>query len=343
MSYLPSPAIELPSLIASPSASYHDFKRALYAAAEDLCQIHYDHGLNSLYVTITDKEYTKLRAADSNVPENRPTFPVKPSDVSGSAGAGTIHNHKDASIRFREFTLAMASLKSAILVACGPVIQRELAVEKDGLEKHTIKTVLEYLEAAYGTPTAADICLKQAEVASPFTNVATFRSDSALFLHKVRELDRMGFPLNELQQLQALTTATAHLPDISTIIMRYKVKNHLAASQRTVEAIKFVNQHLDAGVPMSSTSSSSSNSYANAAIGLSSSDVHRLVADAVAQAMAQHKPSPAAQQKPKKKLLAKTFYCFVHGSNSSHAGPDCRVMLSDKRFTEAQRTANGPI
>jgi hypothetical protein len=35
-------------------------------------------------------------------------------------------------------------------------------------------------------------------------------------------------------------------------------------------------------------------------------------------------------------------YCFVHGTNRSHTGPQCRVMALPSGFTEKQRKATAP-
>jgi hypothetical protein len=36
-------------------------------------------------------------------------------------------------------------------------------------------------------------------------------------------------------------------------------------------------------------------------------------------------------------------YCFVHGFNTSHDSPDCRVMSNDAQYTDAMRMATTPV
>jgi len=321
------------SLAQEPTRQYPQFKRDIYNEASNICVQHYENGLNSLFVTLTARQYAALGAVDDdNDPIPRPQLPTKPGQLAGTPTNNALAIFKQSCKEFSDVSVGINKLKSQTLIACGMIIRDQLEAMQNGIAGHTLLSIMEYLELTYGTATSVDFAAQNKAVRDPFTTPSAFRGEAAAFQLKLATLQNNGAGWNEIQKMEAFEEVTAKVAGVADCIRRYKIRKQLPLDQRVHELIAEVNTTL----PMATAGDLG---YANASVGLTASDVEAIATACFTKALAKQQPGkgkPKSKEKDKPKC-----YCFVHGYGG-HTGEQCLTMKDNPNFTYPMKKATAP-
>lgn len=139
--------------------------------------------------------------------------------------------------------------------------------------------------------------------------------------------------MSELNKIIAVKEATTTNVSITEVIKDYYKVNPLL-SQQTFNSLK---TYLLLHTPNIVTASSQG--YANSATNnspITLKDIEKLIDKRLG-----NRPSNTTQNPP---TSSKKKYCWRHGFNNTHAGPDCNVMLNDKTglYTAAHLASTSP-
>ena len=137
--------------------------------------------------------------------------------------------------------------------------------------------------------------------------------------------------------MELLTDNTSHLVNIRGIWDRYLAENPRLADRTYANAVRKINAELPNYI--TAVSSTSASAVATTVVKESTSEIKELIAlltSVIAKANTGRNPKPTPTGVSKK-------YCFVHGSNHTHIGTECKVMLNPtSTYTAAQKTAKVP-
>jgi len=152
-------------------------------------------------------------------------------------------------------------------------------------------------------------------------------------------LNRVGLNVTDVEKLaafQAITPGAAHL---TTLLDRYKALNPLLADQRFEAAMNFIASQLP-NMTATAAGYASNVTIKQPTYSDLATSVRELQAGMTALLL-RLPPAPAAN--PNWKAPRLRLYCFHHGWNLKHAGPDCNFMQDPHHgYTHAQMHADRP-
>jgi hypothetical protein len=126
---------------------------------------------------------------------------------------------------YESYKLAAASLQQAIIVAVGPTIQTELAslpqVLLGNFNLLSITDILHYLDATYGTHTAASIAHIHSELLFRFDSAETFASDSSKLTLLYDQLARANQGESMAKKLCQLQDNAHNIPGMTETFRAY--------------------------------------------------------------------------------------------------------------------------
>ena len=212
------------------------FKESARVFAGTLCTAHDHEGLNAYNITLSDNEYAALdrvqvdangdrmlNAAGEPIPIPRRVPLAKPARPNGAPNAAVLAFHREDLAEHADLAEGINTLRTAVLIACGPIIRAELSTDVGGLATKTLPQIWTHLEQQYGKLKADDVAairdqIRQQEFASP----ATFGEDSTKFLLKIAQLNRGGENMSNTQLIEIFTNQTDGVAGIREITLRYK-------------------------------------------------------------------------------------------------------------------------
>ena len=171
-------------------------------------------------------------APGAQLPE-RFLVPPSPELYAGTASAATvsIYNQKVTTIMFcRNF---LSATKLELLEACGETIRAMMWDPIHGHSRLTPRDILTFMYANFGVVTEADVVSLRQRINIPITSedlVAAGRTNQKTLF---AQLDSLGQPVNQADQLAALDAVTSHLPRLNSAALFYK--NATPFMQRTAD------------------------------------------------------------------------------------------------------------
>lgn len=379
----PDQDILLVSLADNPSQHLDDFRVSLDELASSLCRQFYPvRGLLELQVSRTQAQFQELHLGEVNedgefIPQVFPPLPEAPAALANNANPVAVANHTLAYKKVEAVHVALGSMKTKVLAACGKTISAELRGLPGGISGISLADILQYLEEHYGVATESDIDRLNDLLAVPFVSTNSFRAEAAQMKITFSKLVRFGQPIAELAKMKYLAKATLLFPDIVEGIKDYKKSNAVLAERSFEGMVTYINLH----VPTVTTGDMG---YVGVAIAgplqppITATDAVAIQAAALVQAalplLLQHFANlavgvPAAQVAPQQSSGRRggggqagrggrgggraagrgrgppglqPHYCFAHGWQHSHAGPTCLVMINDPTYTPDMRNATAP-
>jgi len=343
-------------------------------------------GLNAYHVTLTDAEYDALGkvqvdandvpvldAAGETIPLPRRVPMAKPARLHGAPNHGALQNYREDSAEYIGVAEARNTLRTMVLIGCGPTIMEELSTDVGGLAAKTLAQIWAYLERQYGTLKADDVAALRDEIVQhPFANSATFSEDATKFLMKIAILNRGGENMSNTQLIEIFTNQTDGVPGIRDITLRYKRRVPELVDRNLRDLIERIRIELP-------TITTSAARYVNHA--RTNHDDNNAGHDILSNAAQANGQFAAALQKIGDRLDSmeskiqqsrngKTpnqgrgggragggrggaagrgagapqskYFCFEHGTNRTHNGKECKVMINDSTYTQAMKDAASP-
>ena len=284
--------------------------------------------------------------------ENR--LPQIPAPLAAAAGNGAIANFKEAS---ETYILAQNAKKAFKQAMIDSFPANEFSIPGEGYRTQEPHVLLGKALAKYGTLNATDVAKLQFELAT-WPSDAPFDANVTRMQNLFLQLNRVGLNVTDFEKLaafQAITPGAAHL---TTLLDRYKALNPLLADQRFEAAMTYIASQLPnmtaTAAGYASNVTSKQPTYSDLA-----TSVRELQAGMTALLLRlppapvstpkQYKASPAPDPAPPPaanpnwKPPRVRLYCFHHGWNLKHAGPDCNFMQDPHHgYTHAQMNADRP-
>ena len=285
--------------------------------------------------------------------------PQEPAAPAGNAAGGVLQTYRDEKELFQAFVSAQNTLREAILESIGTEIQRTLQDPNNpyGIILLTSTEIMAEMEVRYGTLAGDDIAEILRALDAPLTDGSTaqFRIFTATFQDNVNRLQRAGQPLSTFTQVQTFQNATKTQVNVAHAIDLYRQANPLLQQQNIAQLAQFVEEQL----PNMTTAQLGYASHVREAITtpLASEFCYSALAvqlSGIEAALAALKSSASAgrgqrgdrgrggrhgRNQPGGRGRTGHLYCYLHGTNDTHAGRDCRGMARNGMFTDAQIAA----
>lgn len=179
-------------------------------------------------------------------------IPNFPELYAGNAAAATIgiYNQTVATIMFcRNF---LSASKIELLEACGETIRAMMWDPIHGHSRLTPRDILTFLYTNFGTVTEADISSLRQRISTLITSddlVAAGRTNQKTGF---AQMDSLGQPVNQADQIAALDAAIAHLPRSVAAAMFYKNNNNFMQRTADAQAAYIHNNYSHQVVPIAS-------------------------------------------------------------------------------------------
>jgi hypothetical protein len=318
------------SLSSHPRQHYSIFRKEIHTIAATLFPQYGTAGLFSTGITFTDDEWNGANDTPRPYPAN-PVFPGPAPD--GGIQLALARYTQDVK-NYETFKLAAAALQQAIIVAVGTTIQMELASLPQALLGNfnllSITDILQYLDATYGTHTAASIAHLHSELIFRFESADTFASDSSKLSQLYDQLDRAYQGESMAKKMSQLHENSQHIPGMIETFRAYHAANPTLATRTLADAIAFVAIHL----PTYQPTTGSAGFTAAITSDTKPQDQTSRIKELEAQLAAATKPA-GEKSKPRNQSL----FCFHHGVGT-HKGSDCKFMAANPtNFTTNMKAA----
>ena len=351
-----TPSILFSALFAeNPHLYFQSFKQEIDDASAVLWT---GFDLDSLYstgITLCNAEWNIIHPplVDAEDPHAAPTvvprpYPRNPPMHSNNAVAAVISVNKMEQTKFQAFSLACASLKSAILIAIGPTVRATIAHPTTGTIHLTVQDIVESLTISYGGTSTQVLSQLSDSLLNKFISDASFYSSAVTMSTTFARLAVNGSPKSEFDKLAILRAACSNIP-ASLASIDFYLSTHLA---RADQSFSRVTEHVRVHGPTIPTSNS--NGFAAAASVNDKDRVQRLEAEIASLqaslASAKQQPLKMDRQHTRgrggkggrgKDTRDISLYCFYHGY-SGHRGSDCKCMAGNAEYTDVQRQATSP-
>ena len=354
-----------------PPGKYKALKIAMKTLAGSLCTDIYEHGLAGMGAHLTCTEF-----ATKHPGIERPEIskPVKPA---ATATKVAFELYKEAKEEYSKYKAGTETLKSYLRDACKAKIMGAMTTADMAIPMMSITYIVNQLEEAYGTPTTRDVSRLQEDVNVPCREEADFLfyvqelKRNFVYLAEQRE----GY--SEVQQMQLLTHGTSTLPNVTKAITRYVVANPRLADRSFEDMSNYITAEIPnftdtvtrrsasaVEIALNTATASAMATTTSAPVKVATPITRDELEYCFAQLLGQMgamtvrlpkrrqgnaKMGNGGTQLPNQTNTATpphqrrtSQYCFVHGTNRSHAGTQCRVMALPSGFTEKQRKATAP-
>ena len=347
-----------------PTGKYKDLKIAMETLAGSLCTDIYEHGLAGMGVHLTCTEF-----AEKNTDQERPVF-ERPTRRATTATKVAFELYKEAKEEYGKYNAGMETFKSYLIDACKTKIMGAMTTPTMPIPMMSVTYIVNQLEATYGIPTTRDVSRLQEDVHKPC------RSDGD-FLYYVQEMKRNFIYLeeqragySEVQKMQILQAGTTSLTNVKMAITRYVVA-HPKLAERTYDTmVAYITEELPNFMEADQLSTASAITTAvtkteTATTPITKDELAYCFAQLLGQlgAMTVRMPrrgqntngrgnmatnggrgggstnTTTTNKQSGAKTRGTTQYCFVHGTNRSHNGQQCRLMALPSGFTDNQRNA----
>ena len=225
-----------------------------------------------------------------------------------------------------------------------PTVIAALSDEHTQLMHLSLRDGYKYVFKHFFTLNERDIIDLKAALQAPFTSVDTFESEASDKALKIASLGRNGHVMNVFDQMEIITNCAAYLPVLIELIIQFKRETPPSNRTRTKMVASVVANIPN--IPRSMTITTGNvHSYAGATTSTprlyTQVEMEAAVDKAVQKALALHSHSTSTTNR---------MYCFLHGTNDSHTGIECKVMGRNKvKYTPAmvnakkQSTINGEV
>jgi hypothetical protein len=323
------------SLASNPNLNYRDFKREVNDIASTLYVIHRPNGLLSTGITYSDAEWATLNPVPEGQPPVERSIPAMPQIHANNATSAVVSIYNMERIAYQDFIAASTHLKSAILLAVGPTISRELSHPVSGHSNVTVQIIMQHLSVHYGTLTESDLVKMNDGLKVPFSSDNTFHAESSVMSTAFSQFDSIGQPKSETDKMSYLVDATRALIGTSGAILDYKKSIPDIRNRTYANMVSYVIVHAPNFITTGATG------YVGAVS--KTTDIGQLIKEGIAEALrAQAQELPPKVEKDRRPRGGHNVknYCYAHGFG--HKGSVCRLMASDPNYSPAMKSATSP-
>ena len=221
---------------------------------------------------------------------------------------------------------------------------------------------MEYLVEIYGFITKLDLQVLLDDCKKPCESNSEYFAHAKRIKRNFEELAQHRATVSEYQQMELLIQSTGHLPVIMEATDKYLRDNPVYVNQTVDGLIAHVTLHL---TNPTATTRLLLGSAAATTLGTGTAAVKAVEAsmDTMTELMVAMMTRMERMEKKLGKEAGKrgnttalpgatpptgqtpkpwTKYCFVHGTNPTHEGTMCRVMIADPTFSVNHKNATGP-
>ena len=342
-----------------PTGKYKLFKTAIEAYAGTLCVELYEHGLAGQGLHLSCTEYATLHNGDERPIVERPVKPL------ATATKVAFELYKENREDFMKYTTATQLLKRDLMEACGVKIMRAMTTYEMPVPNMTITYIINGIEERYGVPSVRDVCRLQEDMRKQCTSEEEFYPYVQELQMSYDLLDQQRATVSEVDKMNTLMHGTEHLGNSKATINRYVVENPKLMDRSFHDMVTYINVQLPNFIGQDSAMSAHATRTISGQpltpIPGPPKDPEPITRDELAQCFAQlcghmaaltirmPKGKRGGQQVPgttspqaTAKVQSTMMYCFLHGTNKTHAGTNCRGMASPSSFTDKQRKATRP-
>ena len=281
-------------------------------------------------------------------------LPAIPAQLGGAAGNGAIANYKEATETYVLSQTAKKAFKQTMIDSLPP---NEFSIPGNGYRTQEPHELLARALTKYGTLNATDVAKLQADL-------AIWAHDSAFDVNVTRmqniflQLNRVGIYTTNIEKMAAFAAITPGTPHLTILLDRYKERHSLLADQVFDEAMAYIAAQLpNMNTTVSETGYAGAASIKQPSYNDLAASVRELQAGMSALLLRLPPPAdaklikapPATDQAgvpaatPNWKPPRVRHYCFLHGWQLSHAGPNCNFMLDPVHgYSREQLAADRP-
>jgi len=230
-------SLAITPLGSEPRVNLETFRDSATVFAGTKCTAHHPDGLNIYHPTKTNREYDALKLVQKDehgqpvldehehtIPLPRKAYPGKPERPHG-ANAAVLHFYKEDMIHANEVAVGITALRTAVLIAAGPIINAELSAEPGGIAAKSLAEILQHIDTHYGILAAEDIKKLRFRISDyVFRSPANFTEDAANFHLLVATLAKGGEAMTQTNLMEIFTENTKGMVGFPEIIARYKRK-----------------------------------------------------------------------------------------------------------------------
>jgi hypothetical protein len=296
--------------------------------------------------------------------EERPNVirPVKPA---ATATKVAFELYKEDREDFMKYTAATQLLKRDLMEACGNKIMRAMTTYDMPVPNMTINYIVNGIEERYGVPSVRDVSRLQEDTRKQCSNEEEFYPYVQELQMKYELLEQQRATVSEVDKMNNLMQGTSHLGNIKATINRYVIENPKLMDRSFQEMVNYVNVQLPNFIGQDTMTAHATRSISGRALSPipgPPKDPEPVTRDELAQCFAQlcgHMAAlniriPRGKRTGHQQVQGTTtsntstrvpvpmMYCFIHGTNKTHVGINCRVMAAPSSFTDKQRKATRP-
>ena len=293
------------------------------------------NGFLSYQTIYTDQEYERLFTVDGILPA-RPAIPT-PLVLAAEATTAQREVYKIRMETYATYCTADSRLKRALIKAIGSSAQIAIGDPQHGLQRMTLRQIVQALFNLYGILTPPEIDSLLTQIAAPFSSTYFLDEESSSRQRMYAMLADAYQPIPEYLKVQHFMHSVVNLPGANDLTRQYLL-THPDTIQRTYASISnYFKRHLTP--PLTTSAAGYAGSVSVVQSPELAPNVQTWLESRIAAAVASVS-IPAPKPKGKGQIKATSQYCFVHGYQNSHSGRDCRVMASQpEAYSAAARHA----
>jgi hypothetical protein len=251
--------------------------------------------------------------------------------------------YREQKAEYASYVNGVQQLKSYILEAVGKEIETSMTTEARTVHKLTVPDIVTLLVKTYGESNIREVKKLEAICEAHCPSEEGFTIYIRSVSKAMGELDKVRAGYSEVKKMEMLSENTAHLANIRGIWDRYVAENPRLADRTFDAAVVKITAELPNYITLSSSTSASAVSTAGPKE--SSSEIKELIAP-LTSVLLLAKTTPGRNPKTSTQTPGATKvgkYCFFHGTNYSHTGQECKVMLDPTAgYTAPQKNATAP-
>ena len=313
------------SLASNPHEAYPRWLLEVCQLASETLSADFDYGLLGLIVTapqwaalpgnsVTDPATGVITVAP--VPN-----PQAPPALANNAAAGASTVHRELVESARRFRVGKATLAKAILDSLGTQIRRSITSRVHNIIILTIPEIMAEMDVRFGIFSATDVAAYTSMLLTPLTSgdKCDFESFATSFQDNLAVLERANQPVSAYEKMAKFEIATSSQTNIAHAIQSYRDHQPILQMQSLDNMIPYITARLS--------------NLPTAALGYASSAIVR-----------QNKFRTGGRGGGRGGRGGRLhdqpqFYCYHHGTNSSHNGSTCKFMRSSPIHTDAMIAA----
>lgn len=172
--------------------------------------------------------------------QQKPPLPVKPEEFADNATNAVVSKHSRATALCIGVTTGNQTMKDALLVAMGPILQTAAADANGQLGHHTVTSLMEFLEIRIGTPTESTYEAIELRLTMPIPSPADFYACAMKMREVFVMLAKNGQAKSQKDQVACIVNVCKLLPSILVTIDQYKSQFPAVQDQKFQELVDYV-------------------------------------------------------------------------------------------------------